>query len=170
MAFKHIIAIDPGDVNNGFCYFKYDTDTRKADLRIMEILGAKGLSDILKVMWGIGQAKERGSNENNPYDMFFVIENFRMDSMVRGAMFQWNQMLTSQMIGRVKLCAEWLDAPVFMQEPAITANGRKFVARKLPKHIPDDWSAFIHGAHFMLSKKLIQTVDQITLKGQGNLF
>jgi hypothetical protein len=172
VTFKHIISVDPGDVNNGFCYFKYDDNTKKADLKIMEILGAKGLSDLLKVIWGIGQTSPNPLDvPSNPYNMFFVIENFRMDSHVRGAIFQWSELLTSQMIGRVKLCAEWMDAPVFMQEPRILVTGRKYCPFPLPKgHIPDDKSAFIHGAHFMISRKLISTVDQITIRGQEKMF
>ena len=137
----------------------------------MEILGAKGLSDVLKTIWHVGTNSKDESASTNPYNMFFVIENFRMDSHVRGAVFQWNELLTSQMIGRVKLCAEWLEAPVFMQEPGPALSmGRKWCPFKLPKgHIPDDKSAFIHGAHFMMSKKLIGSVDQITLFGQAEL-
>lgn len=174
---KHIISVDPGDVNNGFCYFKYDDETRKADLKIMKICGSKELSDLLKVLWGIGQIKTTDDYDEfkkNPHNMFFVIENFRVDSMGRGAIFQWNQMLTSQMIGRVKLCAEWLDAPVFMQEPAILGQGKRVVTGRVPLpkgngHIRDDVSAFIHGVHFMTSKNLIRTVDDISMFGQESL-
>lgn len=180
--YRHIIAVDPGDTNNGFCYFKYDNDRKIADVRVMQILSPKGLSDILKVMWGIGQTTPRTltlapgedqSNvcQSNPHNMFFVIENFRMDSNVRGAVFQWNELLTSQAIGKVKLCAEWMDAPVFMQEPTILAQARRWAPFKIAKgHIKDDHSAFLHGAHFMMSKKLINTTDQITFKGEEKLF
>lgn len=174
MTAKHIISVDPGDVNNGFCYFKYDTETEKADLKIMKICGARELSDLLKVLWGIGQVPNESKPDKNPNQMYFVIENFRVDSMGRGAIFQWNQMLTSQMIGRVKLCAEWLDAPVFMQEPAILAQGKRIVKGKVPLpkgngHLRDDVSAFIHGTHFMVSKNLIRTVDDISMFGQESI-
>lgn len=174
MPIRHIFAVDPGDVNNGFCYFKHDSDTKTADTKIMKVMGPKELSDMLKVIWGIGQAKEPDfPGQPNPHGMFFVIENFRSDTLVRGAIFQWNEMLTSQMIGRVKMCAEWMNAPVYMQEPSQVLNpGRKIVFPifgKLPKHIPDEKSAFIHGVHWMLQKKLIQTIDQVTLFGQEKL-
>lgn len=173
---RHIIAVDPGDVNNGFAYFKHDSENG-VDLKIMKICGSKELSDLLRVIWGIGQNAWDSNPEEqprNPANMFFVIENFRMDSNVRGAVFQWNELLTSQMIGRVKLCAEWMDAPVFMQEPGpVLTQGRKWASSifgKLPKHIPDDKAAFIHGAHFMMSKRLIQTVDQIRMFGQEAIY
>lgn len=178
MSTKHIIAVDPGDVNNGFCYFKYDGESRTADLKIMKVMGARELANILKVIWGIGQAgpkepalKSNGDPKPNPNNMFFVIENFRMDTVHRGAVFQWNELLTSQMIGRVKLCAEWMDAPVFMQEPSnVLPMGRKWCPFKLPKgHIPDDKAAFIHGAHFMMDKNLISTVDQIRIFEQEKI-
>lgn len=171
MPTKHIIAVDPGDVNNGFAYFKYFPESRTADLKIMKICGSKELSTLLKIIWGLGQAKPNEEQKTNPYNMFFVIENFRMDSHVRGAVFQWNELLTSQMIGRVRLCAEWMDAPVFMQEPGnVLPLGRKWCPFKLPKgHIPDDKAAFIHGAHFMMSKNLIADVGQIKLFGQETI-
>jgi len=174
MSIRHVFAVDPGDVNNGFCYFKHDSVTKTADTKIMKVMGPKELSDMLKVIWGIGQAKEPDfPDQPNPNNMFFVIENFRSDTLVRGAIFQWNEMLTSQMIGRVKMCAEWMEAPVYMQEPSQVLNpGRKIVFPlfgKLPQHIPDEKSAFIHGVHWMLSKKLIRTIDQVTLFGQEKL-
>lgn len=180
MSTKHIISVDPGDVNNGFCYFKYDGATKSADLKIMKVCGPREMSDLLRVIWGLGQIplkeeqkKSNGDAKANPYNMFFIIENFRMDSQVRGAIFQWNEMLTSQMIGRVKLCAEWMDAPVFMQEPGnVLPQARKWVPPQFKwrgNHPPDQVSAFCHGAHFMMSKNLIQTVDQISIGGQERL-
>lgn len=169
---RHIIAIDPGDKNNGFAYFKQDDSG--VDLRLMKVCGPKELSELLLVIWGIGQARKATSDydefKNNPNDMYFVIENFRMDTHVRGAVFQWNELHTSQMIGRVKLCAEWLDAPVFMQEPSILGMARKWSPIPLPKgHIPDEKSAFLHGAHFMMTKGLIKTADEIRMFGQETL-
>lgn len=169
---KHIISVDPGDVNNGFCYFKYFPESKTADLIIMKICGPTELSTLLKVIWGLGQRpSEEPKPQNNPHNMYFVIENFRMDSHVRGAVFQWNEMLTSQMIGRVKLCAEWMDAPVFMQEAAnVLPLGRKWVPFKVNKgHLRDDHSAFIHGVHFMMTKGLITDVSKVKLFGQETL-
>ncbi|GHF92211.1 hypothetical protein [Streptomyces griseosporeus] len=170
MVVRHIISVDPGDVHNGFCYFKHNDETGKADLKIREVLSGKQLSDMLKVIWGMAQVKEPGENEKNPFNMFFVVENFRVDTKSRGAIFQWKEMLTSEAIGRVKLCAEWAGAPVIMQEPSILPMGRKYSPWPVPKgHIPDDISAFIHGTHFMITKRLIRTTDDITLFGQDRL-
>ena len=172
MAIRHIFSFDPGDVNNGFCYFKHDSETKRADTKIMKVMGAKELSDMLKVIWGIGQAsKPDFPDQPNPHSMFFVIENFRMDSHVRGAVFQWNELLMYQMIGRVKLRAEWMEAPVYMQEPGqVLRDGRMWAPFKLAKgHIRDDHSAWIHGVWWMLNKKLIRTVDQVTFFGQETL-
>jgi hypothetical protein len=173
---RHIIAIDPGDTNNGFAYFKQDDSG--VDLKIMKVCGPKELSDLLRVMWGLGQANmarpDFDATAKNPHSMFFVIENFRVDTHVRGkpdgAMFQWNEMFTSQMIGRVRLCAEWLEAPVFMQEPSILVQARRWSPISLPKgHIPDEKSAFLHGAHFMLTNRLIKTPEEVRMFGQETL-
>lgn len=172
MSIRHIISVDPGDVNNGFCYFKHDSETKTADTRIMKVMGPTELSEMLKVIWGIGQAKEPDfPDQPNPHSMFFIIENFRMDSQIRGAVFQWSELLTSQTIGRVKLCAEWMNAPIYMQEPGpVLADGRKWSPwGKLPKHIPDEKAAWIHGVWWMLNKKLIRTTDQVTFFGQEKL-
>lgn len=171
MPIKHIVSVDPGDVNNGFCYFKYDDQTKTADLRIMTIIDGEGMSGLLKTLYELH--RDRGpvdENKKNPSGFFFVVENFRMDSHVRGAVFQWNELLTSQMIGRVKLCADWMGAPVFMQEPKILAGATRWGPwPRLPKHIPDDKSAFLHGLHFMTSKNLIRTHDQVTMFGQERM-
>lgn len=169
MAIKHLVAVDPGDKNNGFCYFKYNTETRIADLRIQEVLDGKGMSGTLRTLYEVNRDREVAISvqADNPSQFYFVVENFRVDTKVRGAMFQWNDMATSQMIGRVRLCAEWMGAPVFTQEPAILGMARKWAPFKLPKgHIPDEKSAWLHGAHFMMDKNWINTTDQIHWFGQ----
>lgn len=169
---KHIISIDPGDVNTGFCYFKYDPATKVADTRIMKIMGTKEVYDALRMLWGIGQVTEPDfPGQQNPNNMFFIIENFRMDSHVRGAVFQWNELLTSQMIGAVKLCAGWLEAPVYMQEPSqVLPMGRKWAPFPVPKgHIPDDKSAWIHGVYWMMQKKLVFSPGSVKFFGQDTL-
>lgn len=173
MPIKHIISIDPGDVNNGFCYFQYNPETKTADTKIMKIMGSTEVYNMLKVIWGFGQAgpKPEWAEQPNPYNMFFVVENFRMDSHVRGAVFQWSEMLTSQMIGSVKLLASWMNAPVYMQEPGnVLPMARKWAPwPKMPKHIPDDKSAWLHGVHWMMQKKLIFTPSHVTMFGQEML-
>ena len=174
MAIRHIFSFDPGDVNNGFCYFKHDSERKVADLKVMKSMGITELTNMLKVIWGISQKAEPAFPEQpNPSSMFFVIENFRVDSHVRGAIFQWSEMLTSEMIGRIKFCADLVNAPHYMQEPGnVLPGGRKTVFPvfgKLPQHIPDEKSAFIHGVHWMINKKLIRTIDQVVMFGQERL-
>lgn len=167
MAKQHVIAVDPGDANNGFVYFKYDPETKKADTVIMQILTPEVLSKRLMQIWYIGQQPGY-----EPKNMHFVVENFRVDSHVRGAMFQWNEMKTSKQIGKVEFVAESLGAPITLQEPAnVLAMGRKWGPwRKLPKHIPDDKSAWLHGANYMMkTMKWFSTVDSITMFGQEML-
>jgi hypothetical protein len=166
VSFRHVFAVDPGDVRNGFCYFKYDVEKKVADVKIMDIFTGKQLEDTLKLVWGIGQPKEDGAKP----ELHFVVENFRVDSKVRGKAFQWNEVLTARNIGKVELCANWLDAPLTIQEPTILAMGRKWAPwSNLPAHIPDDKSAYIHGAKFMMDRGWINTVDQITMFGQETL-
>lgn len=171
MVIRHIVAVDPGDVNNGFCYFKHDSETGKADLRIKQILSGDGMSKILKMLYELNRDKD--SNEErktNPHNFFFVVENFRVDTKVRGAMFQWNDMKTSRMIGRVELCAEWMEAPVFLQEPTILGIMRKQSPFPVNKsHMQDDISAFLHGLKFMQDKNLVRTVDDVIIGGQERL-
>lgn len=169
MGIKHIIAVDPGDVRNGFCYFKYNTETKMADVRIMDIFTSKQLTENLLTIWGIGQPREGGKKP----DLTFVVENFRVDSKVRGKAFQWNEVLTARNIGKVEMLADWLGAPLVIQEPAnVLGMGRKIVSgiiKVSSGHLRDDHSAFIHGVHYMLNARLINTTDQITMFGQGAL-
>ena len=175
---RHIIAVDPGDKNNGIAYFTQQGEGVKgtADLKIKYVTDSDGLSDFLLTIWGISQTKKAPEGVKNPSNMFFVIENFRVDTVARTgknqAMFQWNEMLTSQSIGRVKLLARWINAPVFMQEPsAVWPMARKWCPFPLPKgHPPDDASAFCHGAHFMKQNGLIPNADRITFNGQEKMF
>lgn len=168
---RHLFSVDPGENNNGFCYFKYNMQEKKADLKIMKILSPTELENMLKVVWGIHQASPNSS-------ITFVAENFRVDSMVRNKphqrtnvpMFQWSEVQTIRQIGKVEMLAHWIEANFVTQEPAILAMARKWGPWKtLPKHIPDDKSAFLHGAKYMMDKMWINTVDQITMFGQEKL-
>lgn len=167
-----IISIDPGDVRIGFCMFTYSQDTRKADLRIKEILDTEGLYQMLNLLDGLtGPTKKH----------VFVMENFRVDvNDVAGrgnghpVMFQWNEMLTSQVIGAVKYAAFRLNnSKVVMQEPRILTMGRKWCDFPVPAnpktHLKDDVSAYIHGAHFMMKAQMIDSVKDITKFGQAEL-
>lgn len=160
-----IIAIDPGDVRIGFAAFTYDPSKRQADLRMKEIIDVEGLYERLNCFDGLTPP---GTQH------VFVVENFRVDSEVRGAMFQWNEMLTSQVIGSVKYAAFRLNkSRVVIQEPAILAMARKWCDFPMPKrpsgHIKDDVSAYCHGAHFMMKANMIDTVKDILKFGQASL-
>jgi hypothetical protein len=164
---RFLISVDPGDVNNGFCFFKYDATTRKADTRIMQVLSSDSLEDYLKIMWGTVNSAPK----EDPPEVHFVVENFRIDGHVRNKVFQWSEVVTVRNIGKVQMVAKWLGAKFTTQEPGnVLPMGRKWAPFKLPKgHIPDDKSAWIHGAHYMMNMKWINTVDQITMMGQEKL-
>lgn len=169
---RHIISIDPGDVRNGFCYFVYNTETKTADTKIMKICSQHGVRDLLKVVWGITQVKTTSDIDEalaKP-EVFFVCENFRVDSKVRGAMFQWSEMETVRMIGAVQLAAEWSEAPFILQEPgSVFPMAHKWAPFKMTKHPRDDHAAWCHGVKFMMGKNWIRTPDQVTLFGQEKL-
>lgn len=159
---KFIVSVDPGDVHNGFCFFKYNPETKVADTKIMKVLDARGLSQNLRTLWGL---VEKINSEN----LFFVVENFRVGTS-RNAIFQWNEVLTSRNIGKVELVAEWLGAACILQEPSILGMARKWAPFPLPKgHIPDDKSAWLHGVHFMMKMQWITTTDQVLLFGQERI-
>lgn len=177
MSFRHLFAVDPGDVNNGFCYFKYDTETKTADTKIMRIFDEDGLDDMLKTVWGIGQVKYTDDPaKHEPPAIYFVVENFRIDGHVRQKVFQWSEAVTIRQIGKVKLVARWMDASFILQEPKdVWPMARKWApaSLKVPQsskvHVPDDKSAWCHGAKFMRKRNWINTVDQITFFGQERL-
>lgn len=165
-----ILAWDPGDVRTGFAMFKYMEETKTADLLSLEILNTSQVYDMLELA-----EKMLGDGKQHT----FVIEDFKADVMgiksgrgrSQAAMFQWNQMLTSQLIGTIKYAAHRMNrSPVILQESSILATGRVWCDFKLPKgHIPDDKSAYIHGAHYMMKNRMIDTVDDIIKHGQGRL-
>jgi hypothetical protein len=63
--------------------------------------------------------------------------------------------------------AESIEGYCELQEPSILANATKWGPwNYLPKHIPDEKSAFLHGAHYMMKKRWINTVDDIRMIGQ----
>lgn len=158
----NIFAFDPGDVNNGFCFFKWDRETKKADLRIKKILSPEELRSFLKVVWGLAESPET--------KCVFVIENFRVDTMVRGAKFQFSEMLTSRAIGAIEMVANWTNSKVVFQEPGnVLPNARRWYPKKLNRHIDDDVSAYMHGVHFMMTSNLIRTNDDVLWFGQETL-
>lgn len=167
MSFKHIFAFDPGDKNNGFAYFKYDTEAKMADTKIMKIMTQDEVEDILKIPWGVSQA-------NPEAELYFVVENFRVDSKGRNVTFQWSEMETIRMIGAIKLAAKWANGKFILQEPgAVWPLARKWAIpypfKRINVHPEDDKSAWCHGAKFMQDCRWINTVDQITMFGQERM-
>lgn len=165
--FTHVFSFDPGDKRNGFCYFKYDKEEKKADVKIMEILTPDELDERLKLVWGISTGKA----ENEKPEIIFVYENFRVDTKIRNAKFQWSEMETIQAIGKIRLAAHFIDCRVVKQEAAILSIARKWVPFKVNSgHLRDDHSAFMHGAHYMMNiAKWFPTTDSITFFGQESL-
>lgn len=162
---KWVFAFDPGEKNIGWAMFKYDAEKRKADLRRMTIIrGIESLFPILDTLDGLA----------SKLDTTFVIENFRIDNVARtgrSAMkFQWSEMETIRIIGMVQYLAHRTKSSIVFQEPRILNMGKRWCDFKLPKgHIPDDKSAYIHGAHFMMNAGWIDTVDDILKNGQEKL-
>ncbi len=160
-----IIAIDPGDVRIGFAAFTYDAEKRQADLRIKEIVDLEGLYERFELCECL--LKDGAQH-------IFVAENFRVDGhdvTGRGVTFQWNEMLTSQVIGAVKYAAYRMNrSPVIIQEPRILAQARKWCDFPMPRHpnghIKDDVSAYCHGAHYMMRTGMVDNVRQILKFGQ----
>ena len=164
---RHLFSVDPGENNNGFCYFKYNMQEKKADTKIMKVCSREELEDILKVVWGIRQASANAS-------ITFVVENFRVDSKARNAIFQWSEMETIRVIGALELAAKWCGANIVLQEPgSVWPLARKWAIpypfKRINKHPEDDKSAWCHGAKYMMDKKWINTVDQISMFGQERL-
>lgn len=176
-----IVSIDPGEARIGFCLFRYDPDTKKADLRIKETVnGPDDLYSLLMV------AEGNGKNISH-----VVCENYRIHPPKQdnprsrapygrsqhGASISakdfWSEVITIRVIGACEFFAKRIDAVFVIQEPGILAMGRKWCDFPVPKsptaHIKDDVSAYIHGAHFMISQHWIRGVDDISKFGQETI-
>lgn len=167
MPAKHIFGIDPGEVNTGFVYIKYDPETKTGDTKIMQIYDIDGLDEILKTVWGISQVAT-----DTPPDIHFVIENFRVNSKddPRKKQWHWDEVKTIRVIGHVELAAKWSGAKKTIQEPKdVFPMAYKWAPFKMAKHPRDDHSAWCHAAFWMKKRRLIMTEDQITFFGQGKL-
>ena len=175
MPYKHVFGIDPGEVNTGFVWIKYDTETKTGDTKIMAIYDVDGLHDILKVVWGLTQVKTtEDPTKHNPPEIYFAVENFRVNSSqdVRKKMWVWDEVKTIRIIGAIELAAKWCGASITLQEPAhVLPMARKWASGqfKMAKHPRDDQSAWCHAVHFMMKRRWIGTADQITMHGQGTL-
>lgn len=159
---RFLVSVDPGDVNNGFCFFSYNTETKIADTKVMSVLDNTGLDNYLKTIWLTVSSKI----EEKP-EIIFAVENFRTR---KDKIFQWNEVITVRNIGKVQMLASWLDAKCFLQEPGqVWPMARKWAPFPIKKHPEDDKSAWCHGANLMMNLQWIRTVDQITFFGQERL-
>lgn len=139
-------------------------ERRKLDLKICQIVPGDQVYDMLELAETMLQPGQKHT---------FVIENFRVDSEVRGAMFQWSEMETSQMIGALKYAARRMNnSDVVMQEPGVVLGAAKrWAPFKWPKgHLSDDKSAYCHLAYYAFKNYLIDTTDDILVKGQEKLW
>lgn len=142
----------------------YDEERRKLDLKICRIIQGSQVYDMLELAETLLQPGQTHT---------FVIENFRVDSEVRGAVFQWDDMETSQMIGALKYAARRMNnSEVVVQEPgAVLGAAKRWAPFKWPKgHLPDDKSAYCHLAYWAMKRGLIDTTDDILKKGQEMLW
>jgi hypothetical protein len=181
-----IISVDPGEKNIGICLFKYDTEKKKADLRVKTILsGPEALFDVLAVAEGMVSA---GSKINTVvcenYRIRPVDESYNRKSPSRSPYGRsqsggistkdfWSEVLTIRVIGACQFFAYRVGAEFVLQESRILAMGRKWCDFPVPQspssHIKDDISAYIHGVHYMVQQRMIRGVDDVTKFGQEKL-
>lgn len=174
-----IISVDPGEVRIGFCMFKYDPESKKADLRIKQILnGPSELYDLLKVAQGLGGVETivcenyRTRPPDNPNPRGRSPYGRSQGGGVISVKDFWSEQLTIRVIGACEMYAQWQGAKFVTQEPKdVLPMGRKWCDYPVPKsstgHIKDDVSAYIHGAHYMMKRGMIRGVEDITKFGQG---
>lgn len=173
-----IISVDPGESRIGFCLFRYDPETKKADLRTKVILnGPSELYGLLTIAEGLGGKINTVVCENyrirppvNPNPRSHSPYGRSQSGGMLSAKDFWSEALTIRVIGACEYFAQRVEADFVIQEPKILAMGRKwcdFPVSQNPKtHIPDDIAAYIHGAHFMMNARMIRSVDDITKFGQ----
>lgn len=159
-----ILSFDPGDVTVGFAMATWDQERRKFNLLMCRKFPAGELYDMLQMAEALLQPGEKHT---------FIIENFRTDTKVRGAVFQWNEMLTSQMIGTLKYAAFRMNnSDVVIQEPRdVLGAAKRWAPFQWPKgHLPDDKSAYCHLAYWGFKTGRIDTTDDILENGQEKLW
>lgn len=162
-----IIAVDPGEKNIGIAMFTYNEEKKMADLKVLKVVDR----DTLWVNLAIAEdLLKEGHNHT------FVIENFRVDTNIRQSknanMFQWSEVQTVRVIGALEYAAFRMNnSKVVFQEPRILGMAKKWcdIPGAKKSHMPDEVSAYCHGAHYMIQQGMIGSVDQITKFGQESL-
>lgn len=159
-----LLAWDPGESRVGFAMADYLPEWRQLDMKMCRIVPASEIYSMLELCEKLLKPDQKH---------VFIIENFRVDSRVRGAAFQWSEMQTVRMIGALEYAAYRMNnSPVFLQEPGIVlGQAKRWAPFKWPKgHLPDDKSAYCHLAYHAMKQNLIDTTDDITQNGQEKLW
>lgn len=162
-----IIAIDPGSVNTGVAMFTLDEANRKANLILKKIhVGDKEHEELVQFVAKIREVKHVIVLENFQHAM--ATGNFRGKNTPQMAR---DEAKTHALTKRFQGAATHGGHKLVIQEPRILAMGRKWCDLKCPKtgHIPDDISAYIHGAYYLMDIKAIDSVRDIHKFGQGTL-
>lgn len=160
-----------------------DPENRKVNLAVKTIVGGpRDLNDALIMVEGLAKPGQIST---------VVCENYRIradgdsDPTKRAAYGRsryaaqkhdviskrdfWSEVKTIRVIGAAEFFAQRVKAEFVIQEPAVLGMGRKWCDFPITtKHIPDDISAYIHGAHFMMKSGLIRSVADISKFGAFN--
>lgn len=74
-----------------------------------------------------------------------------------------NKMVSSQVIGMVKLFARLIDAEVVMQDPRILKVSALHTGTPIPKsgHFDDDISAYLHGHYYFVVNGILKPPNQV---------
>lgn len=159
-----IVAIDPGSMRTGVAMFTYDEEVKKANLILLKIYeGESGAEEVVQFV-----AKPRGVQHTIVIEDFkhaMATGNFRNK---RSAAMAKDEAITHALAKKLKGAAANAGHKLIIQEPRILSMGRKWCDLPVPKtgHIPDDKSAYIHGAHYLMESGKIRTVRDILKYGQ----
>jgi len=162
-----ILVWDPGPARTGFIMASYLPDERKINIEMMKIIPGEEVYTYLGLVEKLLAPGEKHT---------FIVENFRVDEKIRGRVFQWDEMETSQMIGTLKYAAYRMNnSPVFIQEPATALSNAKRWApwpwlKRYDRHLDDDKAAYCHLFVWANKRRMINTTDDILMKGQEKLW
>lgn len=160
-----VIAIDPGSMRTGVAMLKYSEETKRANLFYLEIIPREDIDDIFALI---------ARTEADAPKHHIVVEDFK-HAMAQGnfrgkksATMAKDEAETHALAKKIKAAATYAGHTLIIQDPRILSMGRKWCDLPVPKtgHIPDDKSAYIHGAHYLMESGRIKTVDDINKFGQ----
>lgn len=162
-----VIAIDPGSQRTGVAMFKYNEETMKANLFYLEIVPRESIDDIFALIGkGGGEVKHHIVLEDFKHAM--AQGNFRGK---KSAAMAKDEAETHALAKKIKGAATFAGHELIIQDPRVLSMGRKWCDLPVPKtgHIPDDKSAYIHGAHYMMDVGWIVGVKDINKFGQEKI-